>query len=946
MRLTRRQLFSSLTIGTGLMGVTSTADEIRLETRHFIYRIGPDGSNRSLFLKTESREALVPEPLSYFASIQAEGRLHHPVACWKTDKGFALGFNDLHAILSFSVSTHSSFLAFALSGVEGLGIDKVSFLNLSLRLDGAVGSIANVCLGRKTGLAVLPLNLQTDAQIIRSGTGTPTLNLSATGFGKLGLVGCQFGLVVCPTNELRQGIKDLVKKEGSVWSPYGGPWAVEATDNRLSYLFAEVTEFNVDDWVDLARLTGVGELLFYGIGTFGSYQLYPDRFPNGLDGLRKTVERVHRAGLKAGWHMHSFSIQKDDPWVRPVPHPGLAKGHRLTLAADIGPDDTFIPTLQSPALLPERGGYWFRGGTDVQIDEEIIVYRDRSLSPPYGLKGCIRGAYGTHRRSHKKGAAIDNLKEVFAMYAPDPHSLLFDEMCQRIADIINECGFDLIYFDGLDGADIFEGSQWSWHYGPLFAHNVFKRVKRPLRVEASAWYRHIWTIHSRLGAWDHPVRDPKRFIDIHCQSNLDYAPNLLPAQLGWWAFRGDTGFWGPATTLDVIEYLCCKCLAYDWALSLQNIDPSSVRQNRRWWQMARLLGDYERLRLTRSVPESVRKALAQPGAEFSLRTDESGKARLVPCFYSEQKVVDQDGITNHWRFTNPYLPQPLRLRLQVLHSVAPYEDPAAMVIADQSLITAFSLRQTQEKVRALLDPSDEMTPTGETTIRLTAVNEGAPQKSAWAMVGRLYDPPLNLSATPAIGFWVKGDGKGGVLNVQVLDIRGPGPAVWDRYLIVDFTGWRYCELLEPEAKRWSDYQWPYGHPYALYREAVDLTNISQVSFYLNNVPEGESVSIVLGPVKFLPIREIEIVDPSLTINGSTIQFPVSLRSRWYCEMMESDRVQVYDPNGNMVGEAVPLGPIPHLKSGENTVLLRCRQKDGLRPRAVVTLKVCGEPITL
>ena len=30
---------------------------------------------------------------------------------------------------------------------------------------------------------------------------------------------------------------------------------------------------------------------------------------------------------------------------------------------------------------------------------------------------------------------------------------------------------------------------------------------------------------------------------------------------------------------------------------------------------------------------------------------------------------------------------------------------------------------------------------------------------------------------PALGVWVHGDGKGGILNFQLVDVRGPGPAV-------------------------------------------------------------------------------------------------------------------------------------------------------------------------
>jgi len=40
-----------------------------------------------------------------------------------------------------------------------------------------------------------------------------------------------------------------------------------------------------------------------------------------------------------------------------------------------------------------------------------------------------------------------------------------------------------------------------------------------------------------MGAWDHPNRGHKRFIDIHCEANRDIARSFLPAHLGWWAVK-------------------------------------------------------------------------------------------------------------------------------------------------------------------------------------------------------------------------------------------------------------------------------------------------------------------------------------------------------------------------------------------------------------------------
>jgi len=34
----------------------------------------------------------------------------------------------------------------------------------------------------------------------------------------------------------------------------------------------------------------------------------------------------------------------------------------------------------------------------------------------------------------------------------------------------------------------------------------------------------------------------------------------------------------------------------------------------------------------------------------------------------------------------------------------------------------------------------------------------------------------------------------------------------EHFVVVDFTGWRHFELIEPVAERHANYAWPYGDP--------------------------------------------------------------------------------------------------------------------------------------
>jgi len=89
-----------------------------------------------------------------------------------------------------------------------------------------------------------------------------------------------------------------------------------------------------------------------------------------------------------------------------------------------------------------------------------------------------------------------------------------------------------------------------------------------------------------MGAWDHPNRSHKKFIDIHCQANADLSRQFLPGNLGWWAFKTWQGAAGEPTHTDDIEYLCGKALANNYGLSLMGINPaqpSTASQRCRVW---------------------------------------------------------------------------------------------------------------------------------------------------------------------------------------------------------------------------------------------------------------------------------------------------------------------------------------------------------------------------
>ncbi len=77
-------------------------------------------------------------------------------------------------------------------------------------------------------------------------------------------------------------------------------------------------------------------------------------------------------------------------------------------------------------------------------------------------------------------------------------------------------------------------------------------------------------------------------------------------------------------------------------------------------------------------------------------------------------------------------------------------------------------------------------------LRLTATNS-PPRGAALGEVRQDLRPATELDKQQGLGVWVRGDGKGEVLNFQVQSPTHIVGALGEHYVTVDFEGWRYFE---------------------------------------------------------------------------------------------------------------------------------------------------------
>ncbi len=856
--------------------------------------------------------------------------------CSYADGKLRFGFGKGGESVLVAASAKAHYFTFEVLAVEGDGVQSVTFLALPVLKGTYSFPTSGATVGDDWAVCLRELNLQTEVTL---GGAPPAARAGAQ--AEYGLVGAKAALVVSSPADLRPALQELVKAEGLPQSALGGPWALDAEGNRGSYLFAAPSEREADRWIEFAKRGGFACMHYDGwYASLGHYEPAPELFPSGLAGMKEMVRKVHAAGMKAGMHTLTGCIQPHDSWVTPVPDKRLAADASYTLAAAMDEKAETILTSERPQMHDIIWSY-AGGGNAIRMGEEIIQYAAISYQPPYGFLKCTRGAFGTRPGAHAQGSPVDHLRQVYIAFYPDERTTLVGEVAAAIARVYNECEFDQIYMDGSEGM----GNR---HAVQTMRDAIFSRLQRPAVVEASEWGHWSWYYHSRIGAWDHATWGWKRFVDMHCADIAGYRQGaLLQAQLGWWVVLG-AGPGNRAETPDEMEYFCCKNLAYDAPSSTQVPGSLTAPANARLLEYITMAGWYERLRLANYFPESVKAQLRQPRQDFHLLQADGGDWQLLPTDYLAHRITGSGDGSAAWSVANRFGAQPVRLRLEALYSVQPYDSPEAMVLADPARPEAFTVSRNAVDVTHALSRSTAQVKVGDASLCFTATSQRSSGKGAWAQAGMRFEAPyLDIGPGEALGVWIYGDGKGAVLNLQLVTPREYMHAYAEHYVTIDFSGWRYVALplRERAADRYHDYEWPYFSQHGIFRTHLDPHHVSEVNLYLNNLPPNDTVTIYLSPLRVLRTLRAELSNPVVELNGAALQIPTTLRSGDYIELQAADDCRVYDERGTLLERLTVGAAPPLLAAGMNQLHFSCTGPSGVEARAEVTLVAAGAPLS-
>jgi len=735
-----------------------------------------------------------------------------------------------------------------------------------------------------------------------------------------------FGLVVAPGNDFFAAVERFQRAAGVPSPRPGGVWNKRSPWVKRSYFFlTDFRESQFDDALAIARRGGFHAIL---IGqeswcrSTGHYEVNRDRFPEGLQGLKRTVERFHGAGFRVALHFLAPSIYPPDPYLTPVPDPRLVKGAAATLATDVDVKADFLPTSEPPKEFPAEDGGYEGQGTVLQVGEELIWYGRRSITPPFGFAECRRGYLGTRPAPHRKGDAVRHLVRSYGYHMFDMDTTLLDEVTTNFARVANACGIDMIYFDG---SERLQGDHW--YYNARLQKAFYdKLANKDLLLQGSSYSHYSWHLMARSASAD-GHGDLKGYLDQRADWFDALARDGMPLDIGW--YYG----YDPDATPDQFEYILCATLGYDASMSFQ-VSVSAAQRQPFTREILDLISRYERLRLSGRVPAEMRARLRVDPRLAGKKPEDQG---TMLHFRREYRLVGAEGkeafqrvVYTPWReirsageISSPCTVQvaqgPARVGLQVharsglwLSAGPAYRAAQARVLEAFDELAPYATAAQGRTSVTEIGPGQGGSTLAGVTHRLTRESGGPEGKhyaryraissrgtpDGWSVIGKTFDPPLDLSWHRGIGFWLCGDGKGGLFKLQLTD----GKQAMDYYIANNFVGWRYQQLARPE------------------KDAIDYSCVRSLMFYYNGLPAKTEVACGIDDVKALAqLDEPRVVDPWVEVGGKRLAWQGSLAAGQYLVLWPGEPAARYGPPLSAPDKSGPTVPNLELLPGEHTV---------------------------
>lgn len=880
------------------------------ETKYIQLSLTNNGKIFNLTRKDTNQSLISDYNNNYFGKLlkTKDAEPEFPTLAYCNENIVTMFYKDSGVTAKIQVEEYQNYLTFTLLSAEPKDYFSISFIYLK----------ANEKLQNVFPLSCLSMNLQTNLGEYPG----KNLILEAIAYPHIGEAGAKASIAGTPEPVLRDILKEICSSipEGDMpLSKKGGPWALDHAQNFDNYtiIWSPITLKNVDSYIELFNKFNISQVNLHKGEMYTQGDMEPNRkyYPEGKKSLKQVIDYLHNHEILVGMHPYTFFVDHKSSFITPIPHPDLDSVNEFTLDIDLDEDSNNLTVKENTKDVSTDTGFHIMNSDILKIDNELITFKGVTREKPYRFYDCVRGAYGTKPSSHKKCSKISQLKSYFGQLVPKAKSDLFYEVAKKTAEFYNECGFDMLYLDAINGAFILDSDEYAWYHAMLFVNELFKHLKNdPIFMCCHRPpFFNTWFVRSRLAAMDHPSRGYKPFIDVHVEYLRECVKNtFIQLDLGWWALSPggseDKQGQNRIMFIDDVEYLCTKAIALNASHSFQNIGIKKLLPIQE--RHGKIIRKYEGLRKINYFSKNVKEKLGKSKGDFMLKEVTDGEYYFVQREVSKFRI---NGLGSHGesvKLFNAHKEQQPFIRIEALWGVMPYDCPEGEVIVDLDK-------------KNIIDDNLEFS----------------------------FEPGLNIKDKPAIGFWVYGDGSGRVVNIQLqspIEIMG---GISQRFVKADFNGWKYFSIYETHNCELPEDDWPRQELkvktytdtfnfYNIYRTPTDYSNVSSIKLLLSQ----KKGSFRFSSIKALPIFKHEIVNPSIKIGDKKFTFNTKLESGNFLECTPSGYYTVY----NRIGETIFKGnldeKIPALSVGNNEITFNCQSQDRQNSKVVLTIFTEGEVV--
>ncbi len=668
--------------------------QIPFSTATFTLELNSKGNLVSLFDVLHQQEYLYKDTVAAFLRVKTNGHWELPSS---------MRFNQASQILTFSfpsqievdvtATSHDAHLAFEITDAKPMvKIDRILWGSYPTTIGKTVGEIIGVVRDDRFAIGIQALNLKTtggypvndegydvsrgSAAMRRTwGSALQAYSINRALSRKITVrngdfknmpvvpllnetvVGSKIALFGVPEKDALETIGKIELAEGLPHPVFNGVWIKQSPEIGRSYIISNFKEDEVDEMIQYVQRCGLMSLYHEGpFKTWGTYQFSTQYFPNGKEGMKQAVRKVHAAGLHFGVHTLTNFINTNDPYVSPVPDERLVKTGSSKLPEAITATSGEIPVASPEYFNEEKNNPLHL----VKIGKELIRYRAVSNKAPFKLLDCQRGAYGTKATDHDKGSEASKLLD-HAYEVVFPSIELQDEIAKNLARLFNETGIDHLDFDGHEGGV----ASGQGDYGiEAFSKTFFDHADHFV-VNGTSNSKHFYWHMNTYCNWGEPWYGgfKESMQEYRIANQALFERNFMPNMMGWYLMTG-------TTSLSEMEWMLARAAGYHagFAMVLRVRD---ARKNTNRDELLDAIREWETARRTGAFSMDQEERLKNTRNEFHLEKVADHDWRLYPYHASASLVHErkelQPGEPTYslWKFTNPDDDQPLQFTLEV-----------------------------------------------------------------------------------------------------------------------------------------------------------------------------------------------------------------------------------------------------------------------------------------